>query len=185
MVLHNMLEENWTPFIIWKKTDFTFSSFSTRKNDEKRLVLQYGEIFLWGRGPRPVFPNYSARFSSVNQAKNSQTIVQINPRPHKILETNYRGLAMNWRFRCGFVVRFVTVSWPFRRSTKRSTKRPRKPWKTHETGFVPFAVLNIIYSQTGWGPFRYSFAWFRRLGSAFLGAGKTLRTWWNKTFKIS
>ena len=114
MVLHNMLEENWTPFIIWKKTDFTFSSFSTRKNVEKRLVLQYGEIFLWGRGPRPVFPNYSARFSSVNQAKNSQTIVQINPRPHKILETNYRGLAMNWRFRCGFVVRFVTVSWPFR-----------------------------------------------------------------------
>ena len=59
MVLHNILEENWTPFVIWKKTDFTFSSFSTRKNVEKRLVLPRGEIFLWGRWPRSVLPNYS------------------------------------------------------------------------------------------------------------------------------
>ena len=68
---------------------------------------------------------------------------------------------MNPRFRDGFVRGFVAVSWRFRRSTKPATKPSLRVLKLHETVSILFAVLNIIYPQTGKCRFRDVFVWFR------------------------
>ena len=65
----------------------------------------------------------------------------------------------------------MTVSWRFRRSTKPPTKPPRKVLKWHETVNGHFAVINIIYPQSGragfvtvlfgFVDFLFGFVWFR------------------------